>query len=90
MSAKATKKAATENVRIKVERLCIKGLEGKDLANKVARTLTTYPEWVRSYYTGQLRYQKSGTSDKKVEFLQHILSGAGMDNPFFERVLPAL
>ena len=87
MSPKATKKAATENVRIKVEPpLCIKGLTGKDLTNKVARTLTKFPEWVRSYYTGQLRYQKSGTSDKKVEFLEHLLSGEGMENPFFERL----
>ena len=60
--------------------MCAKGLAGKDLTNKVACTLPKLPEWVRNYYTGTLRYQKSASNDKKVEFLvlTHVYLGRAM------------
>ena len=71
---------APKAVKIKKEKMdkksevCIQGLVGKNLAGKVQRTLAKSPPWLRQYYEGKLKYQKSGSSEAKEEFIRKLLA----------------
>lgn len=79
-------KKAAHAAKVKTEGLCIKGVTGKELTNKIARTLPKFPQWVRDYYAGKIRYQKTADSKSKQEFLENLLSGEGMESQFFKRL----
>ena len=73
-------------VKVKSEPGCIKGYQGKDLSSTIARTLPKYPQWVRGYYMGKIRWQKTETSAAKKEFLENLLSEQGLENAFFKKL----
>ena len=76
---------------VKVEKeappaLCIKGMQGKQLANAVHYKLTRAPEWSKLYYEGKVKYDKSSSSTEKQDCISAILSEEGWEHPFFKRI----
>ena len=62
---------------IKKEPVCIGGLSGAALANKVSRKLDALPassKWLVEYYKGKLRYDKSASSKDKTRFIEELLT----------------
>ena len=82
----STKKTIVKAEKGEKAAVCVKGLTGKDLANKVNYKLKQAPEWIRMYWTGKVKYDKSSSSAEKKECIEAILSDKGWDAPFFQRL----
>ena len=80
----ASKKAAAH---IKEEPLCIKGLTGQSLTNKITNVMSSpdTPDWIRKFYSGKLKYARA-TSQEKNEFLQHLLLDDLNNSPYFKQL----
>ena len=52
--------------------ICVNGVSGKALANKVKRTLDRSPCWLRDYYNGKLKWDKTAKNQRKQEFIKEL------------------
>ena len=64
------------------ETLCINGLAGRELANRVHYEMKSAPEWVKKYYEGSVKYSKSDNKQPKTECPTHFLSDEGWSSSF--------
>ena len=87
-SGSAACSKARGGVPIKKEELCVKGLVGKSLTNKVSETLAKEdtPKWISDYYKGKLKYQKNASSEEKTEFINHLLEDNIKECTHFKRL----
>ena len=67
--------------------LCIQGLEGKDLTNKLEYTLRSTPNHIKQHYEENLKKAKTSTTQEKQEFIQKLfeLKSKGWKDPYFEK-----
>ena len=54
--------------------ICVNGLSGKALANKVKQKLDKSLRWLRDYYNGKLKWDKTASIDKKQEFIKELIN----------------
>ena len=67
--------------------LCVKGMQGKDLANAIGYKIRKSPAWLREYYEGKIKYSKTKTSDDKRKFVEELLAAdEGFTSRFWEHI----
>ena len=82
-----TKRGASA-VKEEPKPLCIMGLEGKDLSNKIEYTLRSTPDYIKQHYEDHLKKAKTGSNPDKQEFIQKLfeLKSKGWKDPYFEKL----
>ena len=53
--------------------ICVNGLSGKALANKVKQKLDKSPFWLRDYYNGTRKWDKTAISNQKQAFIKELI-----------------
>ena len=88
MGPKRPGSSSDGKVVVKTEPLCVKGVSGKALTNKVAAKLTDpeVPAWLRKHYEGKIKWQKSAGSQDKADFIKHLLEDDLADSTYFKRL----
>ena len=56
------------------------------LANKINRALQGFPQHIRDFYNGNLKFKKGAAASKTKEFVEALMSGEGMMNPYFKQL----
>lgn len=89
MASKAASKARAK-ARVKHEQsvlsMCVHGMSGKQLTNRIQYELNKKPGWVRQYYDGHVKYNRNMDAASKKEFVEHLLDDKNFEGDYWRAV----
>ena len=86
MAGRGTKRGASA-VKQEPKPLCINGLEGNALSNKLEYILRETPKHINEHYDENLKKAKTASNPEKQEFIKKLfeLKSCGWKDPYFEK-----
>ena len=66
--------------------VCVNGLEGKKLTNAVQYRLGVSPGWLKDFYNGKVKYNRSMSQEEHQEFLTNLLNDKHFDGDYWKAI----